>query len=204
MTQITGGSTRFMRRVQVAQYEPKEAEVTLTFAVSDGDDYHHIAATAGAEALTLTECMLAGKFAPQAAKEAVAQSAPVEHKPRKTSKSPELAAPYAEAAKAVKEPVKTDPSAVEDLSAMEAEANAEVNAAAADPSAMTEETVVQEIPDKTLVDACSAASKLTQNSDAIRAIISGYVAPPGRVANIPQDKRAEFLLKLQTVPKLTT
>jgi hypothetical protein len=180
-----------MRRVQVAQYEPKEAEVTLTFAVSDGDDYHHIAATAGAEALTLTECMLAGKFAPQAAKEAVAQSVPVEHKPashRKTTKP---------------EPVKTDPSAVEDLAAMEAEANAEVNAAAADPSAMTEETVVQEIPDKTLVDACSAASKLTQNSDAIRAIISGYVAPPGRVANIPQDKRAEFLLKLQTVPKLT-
>ena len=195
MTQITGGSTRFMRRVQVAQYEPKEAEVTLTFAVSDGDDYHHIAATAGAEALTLTECMLAGKFAPQAAKEAVAQSAPVEHKPashKKTTKT-----------EPVKEPVKTDPSAVEDLSAMEAEANAEVNAAAADPSAMTEETVVQEIPDKTLVDACSAASKLTQNSDAIRAIISGYVAPPGRVANIPHDKRAEFLLKLQTVPKLT-
>jgi hypothetical protein len=85
---------------------------------------------------------------------------------------------------------------------MEAEVNAEVNATAADPSAM-EDTVVQEIPDKTLVDACSAASKLTQNSDAIRAIISGYVAPPGRVANIPQDKRAEFLLKLQTVPKLT-
>jgi hypothetical protein len=195
MTQITGGSTRFMRRVQVAQYEPKEAEVTLTFAVSDGDDYHHIAATAGAEALTLTECMLAGKFAPQAAKEAVAQSAPVEHKPtshKKTTKT-----------EPVKEAAKADPSAVEDLSAMEAEVNAEVNAAAADPSAMTEETVVQEIPDKTLVDACSAASKLTQNSDVIRAIISGYVAPPGRVANIPQDKRAEFLLKLQTVPKLT-
>ena len=196
MTQITGGSTRFMRRVQVAQYEPKEAEVTLTFAVSEGQDHREIAANACGEALAFTEAMLSGKFAPiQAAKEAVAQSAPVEHKPashKKTTKS-----------EPVKEPVKTDPSAVEDLSAMEAEANAEVNAAAADPSAMTEETVVQEIPDKTLVDACSAASKLTQNSDAIRAIISGYVAPPGRVATIPQDQRAEFLLKLQTVPKLT-
>jgi len=190
MTQITGGSTRFMRRVQVAQYEPKEAEVTLTFAVSDGQEHTAIASQAAHEAMYLTECMLTGKIAPPA-KEAVVQSAPVEHKPvshKKTTKS---------------EPVKTDPSAVEDLSAMEAEVNAEVNATAADPSAM-EDTVVQEIPDKTLVDACSAASKLTQNSDAIRAIISGYVAPPGRVANIPQDKRAEFLLKLQTVPKLTT
>ena len=195
MTQITGGSTRFMRRVQVAQYEPKEAEVTLTFAVSDGQEHTAIASQAAHEAMYLTECMLTGKIAPPA-KEAVAQSAPVEHKPashKKTTKT-----------EPVKEAAKTDPSAVEDLSAMEAEANAEVNAAAADPSAMTEETVVQEIPDKTLVDACSAESKLTQNSDAIRAIISGYVAPPGRVANIPQDKRAEFLLKLQTVPKLTT
>jgi hypothetical protein len=197
MTQITGGSTRFMRRVQVAQYEPKEAEVTLTFAVSDGQEHTAIASQAAHEAMYLTECMLTGKIAPPA-KEAVVQSAPVEHKPvshKKTTKS---------------EPVKTDPSAVEDLSAMEAEVNAEVNATAADPSAMEDTSiitgdgpVVQEIPDKTLVDACSAASKLTQNSDAIRAIISGYVAPPGRVANIPQDKRAEFLLKLQTVPKLT-
>jgi len=183
-----------MRRVQVAQYEPKEAEVTLTFAVSDGQEHTAIASQAAHEAMYLTECMLTGKIAPPA-KEAVVQSAPVEHKPvshKKTTKS-----------EPAKEPVKTDPSAVEDLSAMEAEVNAEVNATAADPSAMTEETVVQEIPDKTLVDACSAASKATQNSDAIRAIISGYVAPPGRVANIPQDKRAEFLLKLQTVPRLT-
>jgi hypothetical protein len=195
MTQITGGSTRFMRRVQVAQYEPKEAEVTLTFAVGEGQDHSEIATKSAYEAMELTEAMLKGQVVVHSpVKEAVAQSAPVEHKPashRKTTKS-----------EPAKEPVKTDPSAVEDLSAMEAEANAEVNAAA-DPSAMTEETVVQEIPDKTLVDACSAASKLTQNSDAIRAIISGYVAPPGRVANIPQDKRAEFLLKLQTVAKLT-
>ena len=184
MTQITGGSTRFMRRVQVAQYEPKEAEVTLTFAVSEGQDHSGIVMQAGQQAVGYVEQMLKGTFT-------TPESAPVEHKPatKKTDKKPEP----------VKEAV-TDPTAiVED--AVTAETISE-QVADKDPAAVEEVTKAREVPDKELADACAAASKKTENTDGIRAVIAKYIAPPGRVSGIPQDKRLQFLEDLKGVKKI--
>lgn len=188
MTQITGGTVRFERTIQVAQYEPKKASAELSFIVGEGQDHTKIAEQASLEAVVHVERMLVAKIHVQAD---VAQTLhPVEHKPAgKKSKPAEVA----------KEAV-ADPTTFDDLGdPVVKDPSAE---AAKDPAAVEEETVAQEIPDKTLVDACSAASKLTQNSEGIRALISEYVAPPGRVANIPQISRGEFLGKLKGIPKL--
>jgi hypothetical protein len=169
---------RFERTIQVAQYEPKKAAVELSFVVTDGDTHTEIARQAALEAITLTENILRANVV-----QAPAPSAPVERKPKPAAE------PDINAGQVVK-----DPASVEEIE--------EPKPARADPAAVVDEApVVKEIPDKTLVDACSKTSKETQNSEAIRALISEYVAPPGRVANIKQEKRQEFLDRLGKIEK---
>lgn len=61
MTQITGGKVVFSRKVQMAQYEPKEALAEIQFSVSEGGDHQAILNLASATAVGQVERMLTGK-----------------------------------------------------------------------------------------------------------------------------------------------
>lgn len=191
MSRITGGSVHVLRRVNLGNYEHKEAAVELTFGVNEDEDHAPILASASAEAHNHVEAILAGKLITKV--DAVPGVGPtVTPRPRRgsveknhTDDSKPGVDPTVVAEEAISEAVKP-----------------------ADPTAMVDETpaaaakAVVEIPDKSLVDACSAASKKTSNSMAIRALIGQYIPPPGRVSGIAQDKRQAFLDELAKVPVL--
>lgn len=58
MTQITGGRVRFTKKVQLAQFEPIEAEAEYSFAVSEGDDESAVSFRAAAAAQHMVEMLI--------------------------------------------------------------------------------------------------------------------------------------------------
>lgn len=80
--QVTNVTARIMQRVQIRDYEPKEAEATISAILEDGDDYEHALATLMHDASVAVTNGIKGK---PVAKPAAAEE--VEDKPKKATKT---------------------------------------------------------------------------------------------------------------------
>jgi hypothetical protein len=202
MAQITGGKVRYRRVVKVTEYEPKEAEAILDFAVGDDEDYHSIFNEAASVAQAKVIEMLGGKAQPsvtqvptpaaetggkkvdgrtRAAKDQKAASNPPQAAPSETLEVEGdipgfLDRKKQEAAKAVGKTEEKDPTAISDDDLL--------GSAAPD------------VTDEALTQAITKHNGKVQNPDAIRQLIGKYVAHPGRASDIPKGARHQFLKDL--------
>ncbi|MFW1786592.1 hypothetical protein ACG9XL_19735, partial [Acinetobacter nosocomialis] len=64
MAQITGGRIFYSQTRQAAQFEPKKAEVELSFVVGEGESYEQIAKVAEDFAIAKVQEMIGAKAAP--------------------------------------------------------------------------------------------------------------------------------------------
>lgn len=190
MTQITGGTVSFRRVVQPAQYESKEASVNLSFVVDEGssqevvhDMLEAVAQTARTKALEMVGLRPAGDSASTSAPVAVKETKPPRTRKaaaetRQISENPEdRQDPLAGAGAGTQKP----PEPVQTVG---------------DPDGLDLEPA-KDITDKDLSDAVTAWVNKHKNPQKVKDLRSQYVAAGASLRDIPQDKRAEFLAKLE-------
>jgi hypothetical protein len=198
MAQITGGSVMFGRVVQPAQYESKKAEVTLTFAIGEGEGHagmlDMVAKEARAKALELVGLKApVGEPTPKAETEQAspAATAPAAGKPPKAAKtakteaSPKVEHPKGEVTvEEVKQLISTDP---------------ENRAAPDDLDELADKPVT--ISDDAIEAAGHAkAKKIGEGGGSrVRVLRDKYTGTSHKtLRDIPQEKRAAFLKELET------
>lgn len=203
---ITNGTVKYGETVKTGDYENKRVDVELSFTLAEDEDADLAIAVVGSSARHQAGLMLTGcKTAPKAnAAQAIVEEVV------KTTKAP----------KAPKAPVKaTDASAVDEPMETPAflkgkmldPATGKPAAEVADPAAVEDDglgdllgTGAKEITDKELTDATQKCQSANKNSPAIRLALKtvGVVSPPGRIIDIPQDKRQEYLNELLKIKPL--
>ena len=222
MAQITGGSVTFGRTVQPAQFESKKSEITLTFAVAEDDGdviaqnmLNFVSKIAQEKALELVGLKVAQPAADKAPPKAVEVEQPnpalnkIVDEDRPGSKRGPKSKKAAEAEKPAEDPL----AAVEAAS----EANNEAAEAAAHKAAMEKanaevadadsdllggaEAAPQPISDKELMDAVTKKMAEINSGPKIKEVREKFVTAPKGIRDIPQDKRAKFLVELAKLTK---
>lgn len=182
---ITNGTIKFEQNVKTGDFESKKSSVELSFTIAEGSDADAAIESVARKAKSHNDKLLGFAVADTVAKPAAASAVP---KPDKAAKAPKVPS-QAKAALA-------DPADVEDV--------IEQNSAAAsdddDLSALLG-TGTTEITDKELMDATQKCQLATKNGSAIKQEIknTGITVPPGRVIDIPQDKRQQYLDALKVI-----
>lgn len=215
MSQITGGSVTYLRRVKTGDYEHKEAATTIQF--SNGENEEDISAQARAVAVDRTNEALGIKPADAPVTQpSTPATAPM--KPRATrgaAKPPTVQALPNTAGEAGGEVASSttggatseaDPFADSGLQEqITAPASGGTEPAGSD-NGFDDDLLsppAKEINDKELVEALQAHNRKVNNSPGIRALVGKYVAVPKRAQDIPQDQRRQFLDELAKVPAPT-
>lgn len=206
MAQITGGRVCYSRTVQPAQYESKKVEAELFFAVDEGEDHTAIFSRAAAEAHGKVYEMLGIKPADKPAisdKQRLASEKtggdtgevvtgkPTAEKPARTKKTAPPPA-KAEDPASMGEPATTAPSAPG--AAPAAPANP---ASPADIEDEFDALPAAEITDQQLSDAMSKKNAEIKDTRRLKELVGKYGVARSR--ELPQDKRAAFLLELNAL-----
>ena len=223
MAQITGGSVTFGRTVQPAQYESKKSEITLTFALAEDDGdviaqnmLNLVSKIAQEKALELVGLKVAS--APTAKVEALPEGKVEQPNPafnkivdedRPGSKRGPKPKKPAEAEKPTEDPLAAAETAAEaDNEAAEAAAHkvamAKANAEIADADSDLlggAEAAPQPVSDKELMDAVTKKMAEINSGPKIKEVREKFVTSPKGIRDIPQDKRAEFLVELAKLTK---
>ena len=224
MAQITGGSVTFGRTVQPAQYESKKSEITLTFAVAEDDGdviaqnmLNLVSKIAQEKALELVGLKVAS--APTAKVEALPEGKVEQPNPafnkivdedRPGSKRGPKPKKPAEAEKPTEDPLAAAEAAAEANNeateaaahkAAMAKANAEIADADSDLLGAAEFTSPQPVSDKELMDAVTKKMAEINSGPKIKEVREKFVTSPKGIRDIPQDKRAEFLVELAKLTK---
>ena len=198
---ITNGTIKYGQTVKTGDYENKRGDVELSFTLAEGqsvdEELNHARSVAHGHLHSMlgingSAATVAAPKAPQPAKKAVAKHAVVE-KVAETDeeildRTPHPSMPKPPVAKAV---------------VAENKKAAEVVEENLDDLLGTEE-VAKEITDKEMTDATQRCQAANKNSPAIRKVLNecGVKAPPGRIIDIPQAKRQEYLDKLAEIKPL--
>ena len=192
---ITNGVIKYGQTVKTGDYENKRADVELSFNVAEGQD---VAQAMGYVAMHAQHQLhvLLGLASPKAdAVKQMLDSAPTKvaepAKPAPAKKAP--AAPKVPAAKAADAAAmmeeETPPAAEAKKAAEEENLDDLLGTGAALPP----------VTDKALNDETQKVAQATKNNTAIRKILTDILAaegikvPPGRIIDIPQGKRQEYL-----------
>jgi len=212
MAQITGGSVTFGRTIQPAQYESKKAEVTVTFAVAEGETRQMAQAMLnGAAEMAQTKALELVGLKPAAKAQADLTSAQdAKPEPNKAldkivdEDRPGSKRGPGRPPKAPEKPAETAP-AEDPLAAAEAESANEASEAAqhvdADADLLAGAVAPQPISDKEILDAVTKKMAEINNGPAIKAVREKFVQTPKGVRDIPQEKRSEFLIELAKLTK---
>lgn len=211
--QIVSGKVIFGRTVQPAQYESKKAEVEISFVLAEGEPLGDSLDIAGLMAkVKVLELVglkpgsnqpaaaaAAGLKAVEAAVEEPAKDPP-KPKVRQAPGQKEAAAAAMNARDASAK--QTTAGQAEKQSPSESSASHK----ASDPDdALFDDAPAAPITDNDLMKAASAANARLQGThqgaapQMIKALRDKFVSPPGRVSDIPQEKRAEFLRQLEAL-----
>jgi hypothetical protein len=207
---VTGGKVNYERRVKTGDFEHKVAAAEIAFSVEAGANDVVIVSRAGdlAHAQVNRVLGLPAVELPQAVPLPPPEPVAEEGEPSKPRRGrPTLVKPptppaYPEPAKAA------DPAAMGDEPTPTPAELAKVSGNA-DPAAIMEEddpmvSEVAEITDQALLTAITRQNAECQNPPAIRKLIGLYTAQDGSkhfAAEIPQMKRAAFLLELKQIAK---
>ena len=215
--QVTNGTIKYGETRKIADYENKTGHVELSFNIAEGQDPHEAIETVHMMAKEHLHAMLHGtkRSDVSPAKEPTAAKAPAAKAVKATAKP--AANPVAEqpAAKPT-----VDPAAVSDnMPPVPAALRREKPAAATveEPTAVSAEEedidallglgdapAAKEITDKELTDATQKCQSANKNAPAIHKAIRecGVKSPPGRIIDIPQDKRQTYLDLLKEIKPL--
>lgn len=191
---ITNGTIKYGQTVKTGDYENKRADVELSFTVPEGEE----AAVHIEQAHTLAELHChrilnktnTGSQSPAPA-------------PAKIEAAP--AAKPAPAAKGKAKPAAkkaADPAAVEEAEEEELDDSGVTGNTLDDLLGLNEAPA--EITDKALNDAVQKQQDAVKNAPGIRKLLNefGIKTPPGRLIDLEQGKRAEFIAKLQLIKPL--
>lgn len=223
MVQITNGVVKYGRTVKTGDFENKRVDVELSFSITEEDNTDEVIAHVSDKAMAHAFRMLedGGEVKALPAKtSAKAKAAPVLVKNEESEEEakPAKAAPKKAAAK-MPEVVapKADPSAMEDEEEKQVTPKflGKGKAPAANPASMEEDEEeleedegiddllgggepAKEITDKDLDAAAQRCQAQHKNAPAIRKLLAklGVKAPSGRLIDLPQDKRQQFLDEL--------
>lgn len=207
MAKITGGEVTYGRTVKTGDYENKRVDVKLTFTVEDDADHSAILQAAAKEAhakahemlgikpamIAAVDNMKAGAIIAAGAKEAAAAALNEADKAKRGPGRPpkdkaETMPPGLKIVEAKAEPEKTVEEQIgEDL--------AEFNEDAAEAQPDITDTMLSTAMNRKVAELkpkhAGAAPKL------IKELINTFVEPPKKSTDIPKDKRALFLKKLE-------
>lgn len=220
MAQITGGKIFYSQTRQAAQFEPKKAEVELSFVVGEGESYEQIAKIAEDFAIAKVQEMIGAKAAPAPKTVQPAPPKPAVDTAPKTSKGVDTTPvagkeAYAAAQKASVPAAgkKTPPKAAAKVEEKPQISTQPENRA--DPADMSDvatsdddilgSAVVVEVPttisDQDLTSAITKVNQKLNNTVIIRQLVATFVQPPKGSRDIPQEQRAEFIEKLNGLLK---
>lgn len=222
MAQITGGKIFYSQTRQAAQFEPKKAEVELSFIVGEGEAFADIAKMAEDFAVAKVQEMIGAKATPAARQ---VQSAPpkpaVDAAPKSspamdtTPVDPKAAYAAAQAAEkatakpAAKTSVPKAGKKADETKAAISTGDERVNPeddgidmgtsdddilGAAEPV-----VVAAAITDAELTSAISKVNQKLNNAQLIRGLVATFVDPPKGSRDIPQEQRADFIVKLEAL-----
>lgn len=213
MAQITGGKIYYSQTRQAAQFEPKKAEVELSFIVGEGEKFEDIAKLAEDFAINKVQEMIGAIAAP-----AVRAVKLVTPKPAVDTTTPPPA--NSKEAYAAKEAnVKKDAAAAPKTSVPKAGPKADKPAISTgeervDPADVgtsdddllgVVETVTipaaKTITDQDISSAITKVNQVINNPVALRALVATFVDPPKGSRDIPQEQRQAFLDKLNAMKK---
>jgi hypothetical protein len=211
-SRISGGAVSFTRRLPTEPYAHKEATISFTIAADDGGDAQASVQQAGDLAFAHVHRLL-GVIAPTLAGHKDVLSSIVAQAEAMTGRV-DLAVASAKEAGTVKPPKATkpptppkaaDPAGFDEPGSEAAEDKA---AKAHDAAAMEEDEFTgtpKEVTDTDLTTACGQAKqRLGGPVEPIKKLIGRYTPQDGKhymLIDIPQDKRAAFLLELKALKK---
>lgn len=226
MAQITGGKIFYSQTRQAAQFEPKKAEVELSFIVGEGETFAEVAKMAEDFAVAKVQEMIGAKATPAArtvqsappkpavdastgGKGAAAmdttQPAPVSGKEAYAAKEAAAKAPRASVPKAGKKD-EAKPQISQGGERVNPEDDAiDMGDVTLDADGLPIEAgepvvVAAQITDAEMTSAISKVNQKLQNPALIRAVVAEFVGPPPKSSrDIPQEKRAEFIAKVEAL-----
>lgn len=197
MTQITNGRLAYTRRVNTGNYEHREVVADFSFSVAEGASAVAIDAfinQTGNLAKTKAEQLAKGETLPdRAMSEQVAQPAGQSEAPKRgPGRPPKVQAQ--ESASTSLPLVDTSLSIPsDDLDGPAVKLAGKIEDDLGDVTG-----VQSAIDDKTLVDHITHTNQRIKNAPAIRALIAEFAGPPpATTAKIPQERRQEFINKLE-------
>lgn len=202
MKNITHGEVTFGQTNNLGDYNSKKAEVKIGFNVDEGDDAAKQLDAAGQMAKAKCAELLGNT--PAAAKIAAPAAPAVPAGPTKADlaaaakiASPETAAPKPRAKKPPAPKPAEDPSAMSDETVIEEPAAEDASDLF---SAEEPDAPAAKITDEELTTSITKRNAVINNPPVIRQLISKYVKMPGQARDIPQEKRQEFLTELAALP----
>ena len=195
---ITNGKITFGRTIKTGDYENKRIDVELSFTLpEDGDaEVSDYIGAVGEMAVKQLNDLLADKV-PSGVK------LTKEEKPAKAAKK--LPAAVKE------EKTKTDASVMEEDPLADRATPPFLKSEAKGAETVEEgiddllgDNGAKEITDKELTDATQKCQARAKNAPAIRTLLGslGIKVPPGRIIDLPQEKRADYLKKLEDIKPL--
>lgn len=193
--QITNGVVKYERNIKTADFEGKKASVELSFNVPDGEEAEHHAAHVGAMAIRHAHAILGLEKSQTAPAENPTAAAPAKAEAAPATKPAPAAKGKAKAAKKAVDPASVEEEDPEDDSSNSGEGLDDLFGLNEAPA---------EITDKALNDAVQKQQDAVKNAPAIRKLLNefGIKTPPGRLIDLEQSKRADFIAKLQLIKPL--
>ena len=188
MTQITNGRLAYTRRVNTGNYEHREVVADFSFSVAEGASAAAIDAfinQTGNLAKTKAEQLAKGETLPdRAVSEQVAQPVGQSEVPKRGPGRP----PKVQSGDA-----SSTTAPVDDLDGPAVKLAGKIEDDLGDVTGAQ-----PTIDDKTLVDHITHTNQRIKNAAAIRALIAEFAGPPpAPTAKIPQERRQEFINKLE-------
>ncbi len=194
--QVTNGTIKYGRTIKTGDFENKRGDVELSFNVPEGEDPH--AAIEHVKGMTHSHCHSLLNH-----KEAVTEAPVAKKAPGRPPAMPK--ASIAKAAPDASAVVEDDPLA--DRADLPAVLKSVVNPPVEenlDDLMGGVESVSREITDKEITDATQKCQVRAKNGPAIRKLLNelGVKTPPGRLFDLLQEKRQEYLDKLEAIQPL--
>lgn len=204
MGTITGGTIKYGETRKMAEFENKRADVELAFNVAEGEDAAKAIEVVKDLARNHCHTMLAGVSNAPKYGNAPALAVAVAFNDEPQASIVNEANPLTTTKSRGRKPAPKMPAQEEKITTVEAEIVIPEPPAAPKAEVVIAEPVKDGITDAELMDATTKCQQKVMNAPAIRKLLNecGVKAPPGRIIDLPQDKRQTFLNGLNSIKPL--
>lgn len=193
LAQITSGTVKYGETRKMADFENKRADVELSFNIPDGQDIEkaieEVTHAAKEKCFNMFGCHYAPVLLPVGSDPTPGAINPPSLPKVHNKRAPKMPAPEHLVSEAMKSPP-FDPAALEEP--------------VANPTPISAGSVEKVITDAELMDQTTKHQQMVKNAIAINKLINelGVKKPPGRLIDLPQEKRQEYLDRLKLIQPL--